>query len=111
MNILDAMKHAKQGKIICIYGKEIYLNEKEELILLKNNMKYTPSLEEMLSNNWYVLDTVAGSVIKVKHTTYKILDGYRDRKYLLDIYTDTIVKDYENEELLNEDIRRMLCTE
>ena len=115
MNIVEAMEYVKQGKEISLHGKVIKMNSNGNLMRtyyrdykIKADEIYTPSMEDMISNDWKLVTTEIpnGAVVRVHETDLVVHSGYRGRKYLIDTYNHTIVFEYENENLMLIDIDR-----
>lgn len=115
MNIVEAMEYVKQGKEISLYGKVIKMNSNGNLMRtyyrdfkVKAEEMYTPSMEDMLSDDWELVTTEIpnGVVIRVHETDLVVHEGYRGRKYLIDTYNHKVVFEYENEDLMLIDIDR-----
>ena len=115
MNIAQAMKHIKKGSICKIHGIYVKLDTEGHLVRdyswefkLSNDKPYEPTLEQMLSNDWELVDTCieSGSYIRMCETDLRICSGYRGRYYLLDEANSTIVADYENVNLLLKEMSR-----
>ena len=115
MNIVEAMEYVKQGKEISLYGKVIKMNSNGNLMRtyyrdfkVKAEEMYTPSMEDMLSDDWELVTTEIpnGAVIRVHETDLVVHEGYRGRRYLIDTYNHNVVFEYENEDLMLIDIDR-----
>ena len=115
MNIAQAMEHIKNGSICKIHGIYVKLNVEGHLVRdyswefkLSNDKPFEPTLEQMLSNDWELVDTYieSGSYIRMWETDLRICSGYRGRYYLLDEANSTIVADYENVNLLLKEMSR-----
>lgn len=115
MNIVEAMEYVKQGKEISLYGKVIKMNSNGNLMRtyyrdfkVKAEEMYTPSMEDMLSDDWELVTTEIpnGTVIRVHETDLVVHEGYRGRKYLIDTYNHKVIFEYENEDLMLIDIDR-----
>lgn len=115
MNIIEAMEYVKEGKEIRLYDKIIKLNSNGNLVRtyyrdykVKAEEIYTPSIEDMLSDDWElgITELPNGSVVRIHETDLVVHTGYRGRKYLIDPYNHTIVFEYENEGLMLIDIDR-----
>lgn len=115
MNIVEAMEYVKQGKAISLHGKVIKMNSNGNLMRtyyrdykIKADEMYTPSMEDMLSNDWELVteEIPNGAVVRICETDLTVFEGYRGRKYLIDTYNHTVVFEYENEELMLIDIDR-----
>ena len=115
MNIVEAMEYVKQGKEISLHGKVIKMNSNGNLMRtyyrdykIKSDEMYTPSMEDMISNDWELVteEIPNGAVVRVHETDLTVFEGYRGRKYLIDTYNHTIVFEYENENLMLIDIDR-----
>ena len=115
MNIVEAMEYVKQGKEISLHGKVIKMNSNGNLMRtyyrdykIKADEMYTPSMEDMISNDWELVteEIPNGAVVRVHETDLTVFEGYRGRKYLIDTYNHTIVFEYENENLMLIDIDR-----
>lgn len=115
MNIVEAMEYVKQGKEISLYGKVIKLNSNGNLMRtyyrdfkVKAEEMYTPSIEDMLSDDWELVTTEIpnGAVVRVHETDLVVHEGYRGRRYLIDTYNHKVVFEYENEYLMLIDIDR-----
>ena len=90
MNIVEAMEYVKQGKEISLYGKVIKMNSNGNLMRtyyrdfkVKAEEMYTPSMEDMLSDDWELVVTEIpnGAVVRVHETDLVVHSGYRGRKY------------------------------
>ena len=64
MNIVEAMEYVKRGKEISLYGKVIKMNSNGNLMRtyyrdfkVKAEEMYTPSMEDMLSDDWELVTT------------------------------------------------------
>ena len=95
MNIVEAMEYVKQGKEISLHGKVIKMNSNGNLMRtyyrdfkVKAEEMYTPSMEDMLSDDWELVTTEIpnGAVVRVHETDLVVHSGYRGRKYLIDTY-------------------------
>ena len=115
MNIAQAMEHIKNGSICKIHGIYVKLDTEGHLVRdyswefkLSNDKPFEPTLEQMLSNDWELVDTYieSGSYIRMWETDLRICSGYRGRYYLLDEASSTIVADYENVNLLLKEMSR-----
>lgn len=115
MNIVEAMEHVKQGKEISLYGKVIKMNSNGQLMRtyyrdykVKAEEVYTPSMEDMLSDDWEVVMTEIynGAVFRIHEIDLVVHTGYRGRKYLIDTYNHHVIFEYANEELMLIDIDR-----
>ena len=115
MNIVEAMEYVKQGKEISLHGKVIKMNSNGNLMRtyyrdykIKADEMYTPSMEDMISNDWELVTTEIpnGAVVRIHETDLTVFEGYRGRKYLIDTYNHTVVFEYENKELMLIDIDR-----
>lgn len=115
MNIVEAMEYVKQGKEISLHGKVIKMNSNGNLMRtyyrdykIKADEMYTPSMEDMLSNDWELVteEIPNGAIVRICETDLTVFEGYRGRKYLIDTYNHTVVFEYENEELMLIDIDR-----
>lgn len=115
MNIIEAMEYVKKGKEIRLYDKIIKLNNNGKLVRtyyrdykVKAEEIYTPSIEDMLSDDWElgITELPNGSVVRIHETDLVVHTGYRGRKYLIDTYNHIIVFEYENEGLMLIDIDR-----
>lgn len=115
MNIVEAMEYVKQGKEISLHGKVIKMNSNGNLMRtyyrdykIKADEMYTPSMEDMLSNDWELVTTEIpnGTVVRICETDLTVFEGHRGRRYLIDTYNHTIVFEYENEDLMLIDIDR-----
>lgn len=115
MNIVEAMEYVKQGKEISLHGKVIKMNSNGNLMRtyyrdykIKVDEMYTPSMEDMISNDWELVteEIPNGAVVRICETDLTVFEGYRGRKYLIDTYNHTVVFEYENEELMLIDIDR-----
>ena len=115
MNIAQAMEHIKNGSICKIHGIYVKLDTEGHLVRdyswefkLSNDKPFEPTLEQMLSNDWELVDTYieSGSYIRMWETDLRICSGYRGRYYLLDEANSTIVADYENVNLLLKEMSR-----
>lgn len=115
MNIVEAMEYVKQGKEISLYGKVIKMNSNGNLMRtyyrdfkVKAEEMYTPSMEDMLSDDWELVTTEIpnGAVIRVHETDLVVHEDYRGRKYLIDTYNHKVIFEYENEDLMLIDIDR-----
>ena len=115
MNIVEAMQYVKQGKEINLHGKVIKMNSNGNLMRtyyrdykIKADEMYTPSMEDMLSNDWELVteEIPNGAIVRICETDLTVFEGYRGRKYLIDTYNHTVVFEYENEELMLIDIDR-----
>ena len=115
MNIVEAMEYVKQGKEISLHGKVIKMNSNGNLMRtyyrdykIKADEMYTPSMEDMLSNDWELVteEIPNGAIVRICETDLTVFEGYRGRRYLIDTYNHTIVFEYENEELMLIDIDR-----
>lgn len=115
MNIVEAMEYVKQGKEISLYGKVIKMNSNGNLMRtyyrdfkVKAEEMYTPSMEDMLSDDWELVVTEIpnGAVVRVHETDLVVHEGYRGRKYLIDTYNHKVIFEYENEDLMLIDIDR-----
>ena len=115
MNIAQAMEHIKNGSICKIHGIYVKLNTEGHLVRdyswefkLSNDKPFEPTLEQMLSNDWELVDThiESGSYIRMWETDLRICSGYRGRYYLLDEANSTTVADYENVNLLLKEMSR-----
>ncbi len=115
MNIVQAMEHIKKGAVCKIQGIYVKLDDEGHLVRdygwefkLNNDMPYEPTLDQMLSNDWELVDTYieSGNVIRIWETDLRVYSGYRGRWYLVDEVSCSIVKDYENVNLLLKDMSR-----
>ena len=115
MNIVEAMEYVKQGKEISLHGKVIKMNSNGNLMRtyyrdykIKADEMYTPSMEDMISNNWELVteEIPNGAIVRICETDLTVFEGYRGRKYLIDTYNHTVVFEYENENLMLIDIDR-----
>lgn len=115
MNIVEAMQYVKQGKEINLHGKVIKMNSNGNLMRtyyrdykIKADEMYTPSMEDMISNDWELVteEIPNGAIVRICETDLTVFEGYRGRKYLIDTYNHTVVFEYENEELMLIDIDR-----
>ena len=115
MNIVEAMEYVKQGKEISLHGKVIKMNSNGNLMRtyyrdykIKADEMYTPSMEDMLSNDWELVteEIPNGAIVRICETDLTVFEGHRGRKYLIDTYNHTIVFEYENENLMLIDIDR-----
>lgn len=115
MNIVEAMEYVNQGKEISLYGKVIKMNSNGNLMRayyrdfkVKAEELYTPSMEDMLSDDWELVTTEIpnGAVIRVHETDLVVHEGYRGRRYLIDTYNHKVIFEYENEDLMLIDIDR-----
>ena len=115
MNIVEAMEYVKQGKEISLHGKVIKMNSNGNLMRtyyrdykIKADEMYTPSMEDMLSNDWELVteEIPNGAIVRICETDLTVFEGHRGRKYLIDTYKHTVVFEYENEELMLIDIDR-----
>ena len=115
MTIVEAMEYVKQGKEISLHGKVIKMNSNGNLMRtyyrdykIKADEMYTPSMEDMLSNDWELVTTEIpnGAVVRICETDLTVFEGHRGRKYLIDTYNHTVVFEYENKELMLIDIDR-----
>ena len=115
MNIVEAMEYVKQGKEISLHGKVIKMNSNGNLMRtyyrdykIKADEMYTPSMEDMLSNDWELVteEIPNGAIVRICETDLTVFEGYRGRKYLIDTYNHTVVFEYENKELMLIDIDR-----
>ena len=115
MNIIEAMEYVKEGKEIRLYDKIIKLNNNGKLVRtyyrdykVKAEEIYTPSIEDMLSDDWElgITELPNGSVVRIHEIDLVVHTGYRGRRYLIDTYNHTIVFEYENEDLMLIDIDR-----
>lgn len=115
MNIVEAMEYVKQGKEISLHGKVIKMNSNGNLMRtyyrdykIKADEMYTPSMEDMISNDWELVteEIPNGAVVRICETDLTVFEGYRGRKYLIDTYNHTVVFEYENKELMLIDIDR-----
>ena len=115
MTIVEAMEYVKQGKEISLHGKVIKMNSNGNLMRtyyrdykIKADEMYTPSMEDMLSNDWELVteEIPNGAIVRICETDLTVFEGHRGRKYLIDTYNHTIVFEYENEELMLIDIDR-----
>ena len=115
MNIAQAMEHIKNGSICKIHGIYVKLSTEGHLVRdyswefkLSNDKPFEPTLEQMLSNDWELVDTriESGSYIRMWETDLRVCSGYRCRYYLLDEANSNIVADYENVNLLLKEMSR-----
>ena len=115
MTIVEAMEYVKQGKEISLHGKVIKMNSNGNLMRtyyrdykIKADEMYTPSMEDMLSNDWELVteEIPNGAIVRICETDLTVFEGHRGRKYLIDTYNHTIVFEYENENLMLIDIDR-----
>ena len=115
MNIVEAMEYVKQGKEISLHGKVIKMNSNGNLMRtyyrdykIKADEMYTPSMEDMLSNDWELVteEIPNGAIVRICETDLTVFEGHRGRKYLIDTYNHTVVFEYENKELMLIDIDR-----
>ena len=115
MNIVEAMEYVKQGKEISLQGKVIKMNSNGNLMRtyyrdykIKADEMYTPSMEDMISNDWELVteEIPNGAIVRICETDLTVFEGYRGRKYLIDTYNHTVVFEYENEDLMLIDIDR-----
>ena len=115
MTIVEAMEYVKQGKEISLHGKVIKMNSNGNLMRtyyrdykIKADEMYTPSMEDMISNDWELVteEIPNGAIVRICETDLTVFEGYRGRKYLIDTYNHTVVFEYENEELMLIDIDR-----
>lgn len=115
MNIVEAMEYVKQGKEISLHGKVIKMNSNGNLMRtyyrdykIKADEMYTPSMEDMISNDWELVteEIPNGAIVRICETDLTVFEGHRGRKYLIDTYNHTVVFEYENEELMLIDIDR-----
>lgn len=115
MNIVEAMEYVKQGKEISLHGKVIKMNSNGNLMRtyyrdykIKADEMYTPSMEDMISNDWELVteEIPNGAIVRICETDLTVFEGHRGRKYLIDVYNHTVIFEYENEELMLIDIDR-----
>ena len=115
MNIVEAMEYVKQGKEISLHGKVIKMNSNGNLMRtyyrdykIKADEMYTPSMEDMISNDWELVteEIPNGAIVRICETDLTVFEGHRGRKYLIDTYNHTVVFEYENENLMLIDIDR-----
>lgn len=115
MNIVEAMEHVKRGDRVQL-GNTILKADSEGKLMRDNSREYKvqidtyhiPTLEEMLSDDWQLVhDTLPnGTVVRVCETDLVVHTGYRGRRYLVNTYSNEIVFEYENEDLMLIDIDR-----
>lgn len=115
MNIVEAMEYVKRGDRVRLGSLILKANAEGKLMRdnsreykLQKDIYYTPTQEEMLSDNWELVtdELPNGTVVRICEADLVVHTGYRGRRYLVNTYSNEIIFEYENEELMLIDIDR-----
>lgn len=115
MNIVEAMEHVKRGDRVRLGSLILKANAEGKLMRdnsreykLQKDAYYTPTQEEMLSDDWELVtdELPNGAIVRICETDLVVHTGYRGRRYLVNTYSNEIIFEYENEELMLIDIDR-----